>query len=177
LDEKIIIQSQRLYVRTWKRSDLDPLYQVMSHPQVPVNRIRKEPWSRKDTQSWLEWHIDYRIGWERGTFNCPLILRVSDQLIGSVGLNPFLQDERIPEIEWTVSPVHWGKGYATEIGRAMLAYGFEEARFPAIMGFALPHNTASRRVMEKIGMTYLHDEEDHGQTLSSYRIEQHDFAN
>jgi ribosomal-protein-alanine N-acetyltransferase len=66
--------------------------------------------------------------------------------------------------------------YATEIGRAMLAYGFEEAGFPAIMGFALPQHKASRRVMEKVGMAYLHDKEDHGQTLSFYRIEQHHFA-
>jgi [ribosomal protein S5]-alanine N-acetyltransferase len=62
--------------------------------------------------------------------------------------NPFLEDENIPEIEWTISPDHWGNGYATEIGRAMLTYGFAVARFPAIMGFALPQHKASRRVME-----------------------------
>jgi [ribosomal protein S5]-alanine N-acetyltransferase len=98
------------------------------------------------------------------------------QLIGDVGLNPFLKDERIPEIEWQISPEHWGKGYATEIGRAMLSYGFQEAGFPAIMGFALSHHVTSRRVMEKIGMTYLYDKEDHGQTKSFYRIERHDFV-
>jgi RimJ/RimL family protein N-acetyltransferase len=79
-----------------------------------------------------------------------------------VGLNPFLEDEYIPEIEWQIGPEHWGKGYATEVGLAMLAYGFQEAGFPAIMGFALSQHVASRRVMEKIGMTYLHDKEDHG---------------
>jgi len=149
---------------------------VVSHPRTNINRSDKEPWLREQAQAWLEWHLDHRIGWEKATFNCPLILRATDQFIGSVGLNPFLEDENIPEIEWTISPDHWGKGYATEIGRAMLTYGFEVANFPAIMGFALPQHKASRRVMEKIGMTYLHDKEYQGQIRSFYRIEQHHFA-
>jgi [ribosomal protein S5]-alanine N-acetyltransferase len=175
LDEKILIQSQRLYVRTWKQSDLDALHHVMSEPQTHLY-TQQEPWSREYTQSWLEWHLDHRIGWGGGTFNCPLILRATDQLIGDVGLNPFLEDECIPEIEWQIGPEHWGKGHATEIGRAMLAYGFQEAGFPAIMGFALSQQVASRRVMEKIGMTYLHAKEDHGQTKSFYRIDRNDFT-
>jgi ribosomal-protein-alanine N-acetyltransferase len=175
LDEKILIQSQRLYIRTWKQSDLDALYHVMREPRTHLY-TQKEPWSREDTRSWLAWHLDHRIGWEVGTFHCPLILRVTDQLIGDVGLNPFLQDERIPEIEWQIAPEHWGKGYATEIGREMLAYGLQEAGFPAIMGFALSQHVPSRRVMEKIGMTYLHDKEVDRHIKSFYRIEWHDFA-
>ena len=151
------------------------LYHVMSQPGTYLY-TQEDPWSREYTQSWLEWHLDHRIGWEVGTFNCPLILRATDQLIGNVGLNPFLKDERIPEIEWQIGPEHWGKGYATEIGRAMLSYGFQEAGFPAIMGVALSHHAPSRRVMEKIGMTYLSDKEVDGQTKSFYRIERHAFV-
>jgi len=102
LDEKIFIQSQRLYVRTWKPSDLDAWYQVMSHPQTHLH-TGEDPWSREETKSQLEWLLDHRIGWEPGTFNCPLILRATNLLIGRVGLNPFLEDEHIPEIEWTIS--------------------------------------------------------------------------
>src|ERR1700730_15270432 len=142
----------------------------MSQPRTHLY-TQEEPWSREYTQSWLEWHLDHRIGWEVGTFNCPLILRATDQLIGDVGLNSFLKDERIPEIEWQIDPEHWGKGYATEIGRAMLAYGFQEAGFSAIMGFALSQQRISRRVMEKIGMTYLQAKEDRGHAKSFYRIE------
>jgi [ribosomal protein S5]-alanine N-acetyltransferase len=147
----------------------------MSKPQTHLY-TQQELWSREYTQSWLEWHLDHWIGWEVGTFNCPLILRATDQLIGDVGLNPFLEDEYIPEIEWQIGPEHWGKGYATEVGRAMLAYGFQDAGFPAIMGFALSQHVASRRVMEKIGMTYLHDKEDYGQIKSFYRIDRNDFT-
>src|SRR5438045_6292528 len=146
LREKILIQSQRLYVRTWKQSDLDMLYHVMSQPRTHLY-TQEDPWSREYTQSWLEWHLDHRIGWEVGPFNCPLILRATDQLIGNVGLNPFLKDERIPEIEWQIGPEHWGKGYATEIGRAMLSSGFQEAGFNAMMHFTYLYHYLSSCVM------------------------------
>jgi RimJ/RimL family protein N-acetyltransferase len=136
LHEKIFIRTQRLYVRTWKQGDLDALYHLMSQPRTHLYTGEK-PWSREDTESWIEWHLNHRIGWEVGTFNSPLILRATDQLIGNVGLNPYLKDDHIPEIEWQIDPEHWGKGYATEIGHAMLAYGFQEANFLAVMGFAL----------------------------------------
>ena len=60
-----------------------------------------------------------------------------------------------PEIEvaWTVVPERWGKGLATELGAASLevaaGLGLDD-----IVAFTLPHNTASRRVMEKLGFVY-----------------------
>ncbi len=175
LEAKVLLQSLRLYARTWEQNDGESMYQIMSRPQMHENSIDKKLWSREDANSWVMWHVDHRIGWEIGTFNCPLILRATNQLIGHVGLNPFLQDEHIPEIEWQISPEHWGNGYATEIGYAMLGYGFQEAAFPAIMGFAVPQNQASRTVMEKIGMSFLYTKEHRGKILCFYRIERQEF--
>jgi RimJ/RimL family protein N-acetyltransferase len=60
-----------------------------------------------------------------------------------------------PEIEvaWTVVPERWGQGLATELGAASLevaaGLGLDD-----IVAFTLPHNAASRRVMEKLGFVY-----------------------
>ncbi|WP_420917118.1 GNAT family N-acetyltransferase [Dictyobacter halimunensis] len=81
----------------------------MSPPQTHLY-TGEEPWSRDKTTAHLHWLLDHRIGWESGTFPCPLILRSTHRLIGRVGLNPFLEDTHIPEIAWTSSPKHWGKG-------------------------------------------------------------------
>ncbi len=176
MTEKILFESAQLYVRTWHESDFNALYHIMSQPLTHRDRTKKRAWTHEDTERWLTWHLEHSIGWEVGTFNCPLILRATDQLIGSVGLNPYLEKEGIPEIEWTIDPEYWGKGYATEIGRSILSYGFEKARFPAIMGFALTTHGASRRVMEKIGMSYLCDREDNGLMKSFYKIEAFSFT-
>ncbi len=47
----------------------------------------------------------------------------------------------------------WGHGYATEAGRASLAYGFGRLDLAEIVSFTTVHNARSRRVMERLGMT------------------------
>ena len=61
-----------------------------------------------------------------------------------------------PEVEvgWTVAPERWGEGLATELGAAALEVGFGELGLPDIVSFTLPHNIASRRVMEKLAFVY-----------------------
>jgi RimJ/RimL family protein N-acetyltransferase len=168
---KIVLQTDRLTIRTWLPEDWRALYDVMSDPAVHIY-TSEDPWSEAETQAMVSWCIDHRLGWEPGTFNCPLFRRASerggdDLLLGRVGLNPFREDG-VPEIEWTLGSAYWGRGYATEIGRAILRYGFECAGFHEIVGFAHPENAASRRVMSKIGMAYTGDREHDGRLLSFY---------
>ena len=56
------------------------------------------------------------------------------------------------EIGWRLAAAHWGRGYATEAARAVLAYGFEQLALPEIVSFTTVANVRSRRVMEKLGM-------------------------
>jgi RimJ/RimL family protein N-acetyltransferase len=60
-----------------------------------------------------------------------------------------------PEIEvgWTTAPDRWGEGFATELGAQALAVA-TELGLGSIVAFTLPHNGASRRVMEKLGFVY-----------------------
>ena len=46
----------------------------------------------------------------------------------------------------------WGRGYATEIGRAGLAFAFDELGATEVVAFTEPHNRRSRVVMERLGM-------------------------
>ena len=63
---------------------------------------------------------------------------------------------------------HWGKGYATESARATLAYGFSELEMEEIIGRAAQANTASIRVLEKLGMEYWKQDSCKGIDESAY---------
>jgi RimJ/RimL family protein N-acetyltransferase len=172
METHIVVESERLYVRTWRPEDGLLLYRVLSDPDVHVYTA-EEPWTEAQAQEMVAWCIEHRLGWEPGYFNCPLVRRASERggderLLGRVGLNPFDEDARVPEIEWTLGRAYWGQGYATEIGRAILRYGFEQAGFDEIVGFARSENAASRRVMVKIGMQYTGDQEHDGRICSFY---------
>jgi RimJ/RimL family protein N-acetyltransferase len=60
-----------------------------------------------------------------------------------------------PEIGWTISPDHWGKGYATEAARASLDYVFETLGWAHVIHVILKGNDASIGVARNIGSTFL----------------------
>lgn len=60
-----------------------------------------------------------------------------------------------PEIGWTISPEHWGHGYATEAARASLDHVFETLGWKRVIHVILKGNDASVAVAEKIGSTFI----------------------
>lgn len=58
------------------------------------------------------------------------------------------------ELGWALLTSARGKGYATEIGRAGLAYGFDTLGAATVVAFTERINRASRAVMERLGMTF-----------------------
>ncbi len=76
--------------------------------------------------------------------------------IGFVGLQHVrFEAPFTPAVEagWRLARAFWGRGYATEGARAALAFGFSELGLDEIVAFAVTGNTASIRVMERLGMT------------------------
>ena len=61
------------------------------------------------------------------------------------------------ELAYAIRSDYWGKGFATEISIASLKLGFDLMHLDRIVAFTLPHNHASRGVMEKCGFTYQRD--------------------
>ena len=168
--DRSFIETRRLYVRPWREADLAEFHAVMSDPLV--HRFTgEEPYTEEQTREMVAWCIEHHLGEAPGYFNCPLVLREGGLVIGRVGLNPFREyraGETVPEIEWTIGSAHWGRGYATEIGRAILRYGLEQCGFAEIVGFAELEHAASLRVMAKIGMRPLGLREARGRQWSFF---------
>lgn len=66
------------------------------------------------------------------------------------------RENRSLEIGYGIGSGHWGNGYMTEVVNAMISYYFRETEFRTVYASFFPENTASRRVMEKCGMTFSH---------------------
>jgi [ribosomal protein S5]-alanine N-acetyltransferase len=83
-----------------------------------------------------------------------VVVRATGNLVGAVHLGETSRAHRRGEMGNVLAQAHWGKGYATEAGAAMLRYGFDEVGFHRITATCDPDNVASARVLEKIGMRY-----------------------
>lgn len=67
---------------------------------------------------------------------------------------PFAAHANWLEIGWAVRREFRGRGYASEIGRAGLAYAFGVLGAQAVVSCTARRNARSRAVMERIGMRY-----------------------
>jgi ribosomal-protein-alanine N-acetyltransferase len=85
-------------------------------------------------------------------------LRSTGALVGRGGLSrvQIVGQERL-EIGWVLLRSFWGQGYATEIGRAGLAFAFEELGAEEVVSVAETRNARSRAVMERLGFRYRQD--------------------
>jgi [ribosomal protein S5]-alanine N-acetyltransferase len=77
------------------------------------------------------------------------------EIIGFAGLSPCdaLGADDF-EIGFVLARRAWGKGIATEIGEAQLAFGFEQLKCGRLLGLVDPRNAPSIHALEKLGMRY-----------------------
>ena len=147
----VYLETPRFTIRQWKAEDADALWTIMADPRVHKYTGDK-PWSQERATRYIQLMLekDFRT---LEVFHGACVLKETLELIGYTGLNPYLPKQ--PELEWQLGVAHWGKGYATEIGQAVIEAAFASTDIEGIYGMVNPQNKASLRVMEKIGMTCL----------------------
>jgi RimJ/RimL family protein N-acetyltransferase len=72
---------------------------------------------------------------------------------GWAGLDGRGKDDEA-EIGWYLASNHWGRGYATEATRLLIDFGFRTRGYRRLFATADPDNAASRRVLDKSGLTF-----------------------
>ncbi len=103
--------------------------------------------------------------------------RASGEFIGFIGLayhDGWPEGEHKTEVGWRLNRTHWGRGLATEGALASVRYGFEGLGLERIISITLPENAASRRVMEKAGLTYRGGTRWMGNNVVWYAIDRDD---
>lgn len=81
-------------------------------------------------------------------------LRENGKFIGTCGFASIDQENRSAEIGYVINNAYRGMGYAVEAARAVIRIGFDELNLNRIEARYMVGNSASERVMRKLGMTY-----------------------
>ena len=109
------------------------------------------PWTRDGIEAWA---ASMAQRWVRdGVGKWMARSRSDGSLVGRGGFTRIsLADEPVLELGWAVRDQSTGRGYATELGRAALAWAAEHRPGEPVVAFTEVHNLASRAVMERLGM-------------------------
>ena len=146
------IETARLRLRHLTPGDLDALCALFSDPAV-VRYLGVEAgkiFSRQECEAVLQTSIE---GWEKHGFSR---WAITDKRLGKfVGLCGWRSSDGKPELLYVLAKEYWGRGLATEASAACLRYGFEELNLDSVIAVTRPEHNASRKVLEKIGMSFV----------------------
>ncbi len=181
MDMKIFLETDRLILRYFTEADRDILYQLHSQPEV-MRYLTNGQADDYETicdrilPRFLQYYQDYE---NYGVWAA--IEKSRGEFIGWFHFYPSPDNPEDIELGYRLKKSAWGQGYATEASQALIHKGFSELGSKRVIARAMAANTASRRVMEKVGLqfetTYIEERfPGEEQTAVIYSLPQEAFA-
>jgi RimJ/RimL family protein N-acetyltransferase len=155
LTQPLQLETSRLTLRRWQKTDRAPFAQMNADPVVM--HYFEAPMTREQSDEAID---RYLAAFDRDGFSFfAATLRDTGAFAGTIGLQimrhavPNLPQPAV-EIGWRLPQSAQGKGLATEGARAIVDYAFNTLALNEVVAIAALPNQPSRRVMEKLGMTH-----------------------
>jgi [ribosomal protein S5]-alanine N-acetyltransferase len=163
------VETDRLILREFQRTDLQELAPILAAPKVMkfsktgVNSIEQV---QEKIEGFIACYKEFGFG------KWAVIFKENNHLIGYCGIAVAGidgSDER--ELGYRLDSRYWGQGLATEATSASIKYGFVHFNLPYILGIVERANTASVRVLEKVGMRYQRTTLFHEVEMDLYQVD------
>lgn len=146
----MMLSTERLLLREFVSVDWPAVLAYQSDPRY----LRYYDWTgrtEQDVRAFVQGFVDQQHEQPRTCFQLAIVERSEGQLIGNCGIRLKADDVRLADMGYELSPLYWGRGYATEAARAMLAWGWDALELHRVWAWCLAENTASAHVLEKLG--------------------------
>ncbi len=141
----MFIRTENLLLRPGWVDDAPALTEAFAREDV-VMTLARAPWPYR-----LDDAVDY-LGRERSAHEVDMLIFLrtpgSPRLIGGIGI---ADRDGESELGYWIVPSHWGRGYATEAGRAVVAAARDSLRIDRLVSGHFTDNPASGHVLRKLG--------------------------
>lgn len=165
------LTTERLVLRGWTVRDAGAALSSYGEAEVArwlapaMNRVSDEAAMQVVLQQWIA--EDERMLTPAGRW--AVELRPNGRVIGGATLLPLPPDDEY-EIGWQLQRDAWGHGYATETGRALAAWAFDQG-LEQVIAVVRPANTRAIATVRRIGMEWIGETEKyHDLRLQAYRL-------
>lgn len=168
MNSNLFIETERLLIRPFTLEDIEPAYKM--NLDADVSRytsdggvVCKEELERRIKENVFG---DYE---KHGFGRLAVEMKGEHKFIGFTGLK-YLEDMGEVDLGYRFIKKYWGKGIATEAGKASLKFGFETLKLKKIIAMTLPENIASIHVLEKLNFRFEKDLYEHDLLIKLYYL-------
>ena len=163
-----ITETERLILRLPTLEDAEASFAIYSDPEVMKFIDGDEPFetietARKSIANGLR-HYE-----QHGVCHYAVELKETGGMIGHCGFNIFEQTDDL-ELVIHLNRAFWGQGYATEAGKAVITYAVNKLEPNRIVALVIPENLASKRLIERCGLSFLAKEVVNDYLLDVYHL-------
>jgi RimJ/RimL family protein N-acetyltransferase len=162
------LETARLLLREMTEADAANVLALSQSPNV-MRYILGEPILTSLAEAAAVLHERVFPQYARGLGRWACIEKSTGAFVGWSGVK-YLEEHDEHDVGYRFLEEHWGKGYATEAGRAVCDFARAHLKGKRVVGKADPENVASRRVLEKCGMVYEGDARDEGHLVAVYAL-------
>lgn len=148
---KLPLVTPRLLLRPYEDHDFNDYHALYSRPDV-ATYLYWEPGDADKVRAAFAKRKLQSVWREQNPFVLGVELKDEAKVVGEVVLIWLNQEHRAGELGFVLHPDYHGRGYAAEASQAMLALGFSTFELHRISGRCDVRNTASARLMERLGM-------------------------
>lgn len=146
------LKTDRLILRRMKVSDASDMYEYAHLEKVTEYLLWSPHVSVQQTSDYLHFiQKSYRDG---DFYDWAVTLRDTGKMIGTCGFTRLDFNHNLAEIGYVLNPDFWGHGIAAEAVKRVMEFAFMELNVHRVEAKYMVGNDASRRVMEKCGMTF-----------------------
>jgi len=150
----IHIETERLLLRPFKRGDAAAASHNSKQPTVAHFMSDMVLETQKAASKWIRWINKEKFNTEIPCVVLAVTLKSSQKCIGLIGLAPKRELDNEIEILFEIADAYQNRGYITESGKALLAWGFANTPAAYFVAIVKLDNPASVRVIEKLGFAY-----------------------
>ncbi|WP_394776216.1 GNAT family N-acetyltransferase [Flavobacterium sp.] len=166
------IETERLLLRELLISDVDGMFELDSNPKVHLFLGNKPV---KDIEESLDQIKNIQKQYKNlGIGRWAVILKETNEFLGWSGIklikNEINKHKDFYELGYRFIEKHWGKGYATEAGKAFIDYAFNVMKVEALYAYADAGNENSRKILEKLGLHYVNSFQYEGELEVWYEL-------
>lgn len=160
-----ITETERCIIRETTESDVDAFYEIYKEPSI--TQFMEPLFEEKEAE--LQYVKDYRekvydfFGFGMWT----LLDKQTGQVIGRAGIS-MREGFDDPELGFMIAKDYQGKGLATEVCQAILAFAYQEFQFSRFQALVCKDNLPSHKVLSKLGFSYVREERINDETLQLF---------